>query len=231
MDIMKSSTTSLYESLLDDEEDLINNNSIEEHLLKKWFEENVQPDTGMFGKDLVINIDNRDVTVIGNIMMGEKCDFRAPILKKFNFKKLEGSLHLFSIPKKKIFWLPQEVTGEVYINACGFEELPKLIDVNHVEISYCHKLKTLKGLPDKIDTLHISCCNKFESLEGCPKEINKSLTISYCDKLMSVDSFPKKVSYFSVHNWHDNILRKLEKSFRDQGYFNRVTRKYNFTNC
>lgn len=220
----------LYESLLDNEEDLISKESLEEYLIKKWFEENVQPATGIFGKDLIINVDNRNVTVIGSIMMGEKCDFRAPILKKFNFKKLEGCLHLIHIPKKKTFWLPQEVTEEVYIQGCNFEELPKLIDVNYVEISYCHKLKTLKGLPAKIDTVHISCCNKLESLEGCPEEINKSLTIGYCDKFTSLEDFPKKVDYFSVHNWHDNILRQLEKDFHNHEYFDRV-RKYKFTNC
>ena len=221
---------SLYESLLDDEEDLVDKDTAEEYLLKKWFDENVQPATGVFGKDLIIDIDKRDVTVTGSIMMGEKCNFRAPILKKFNFKKLEGCLHLIHIPKKKTFWLPQEVTEEVYIQGCGFEELPKLNNVKHVDISYCSKLKSLKGLPDKIDTLQIKACTKLESLKGCPSEINKSLTIDYCDKFTSLEDFPKKVGYFSVHNWYDDVLRQLEKEFRTYEYFDRV-RKYKFTNC
>jgi hypothetical protein len=221
----------LYESLLDDEEELLNDDSF---LIKKWFEENVeaQPDpTSSQKRSYEIKVQGKDVTVVGSLRInGSKCNFRSKVLKIFRFKKLIGDLCIYNLPQKKNYWLPEEIVGDIWIMSGSLTELPKIPErVSGVYLSNLFKLKNLNGCPEKCESLELSLCNKLTSLEGAPKHISKSLTIDYCNQLTSLNGFPEKVEYFFVHNHYQNILGNIKLEFFDK-YRDNVNNRWVFGN-
>lgn len=206
---------SLYESLLDNEDEIIEDDSF---LIKKWFEENVETlynPTRPQNSSYKIKIDGKDVTVIGTIRInGAKCNFRSKVLKLFRFKKLIGDLEIYNLTQKKNYWLPEEITGDVWIMNGSCTELPKLPkNASGIYLNNLYKLKTLNGCPDKCKSLEISLCQKLTSLEGAPEVISKIFTVDYCDSMTTLYGFPKKVNRFHFRNHHPQILGKIKTEF------------------
>ena len=132
--------------------------------------------------------------------------------------------------KRKNYWLPEEIVGDMWIMSGSLTELPKIPErVSGIYLSNLFKLKNLNGCPEKCESLELSLCNKLTSLEGAPKYISKSLTIDYCDQLTSLNGFPKKVEYFFVHNHYQNILSNIKLEFFDK-YRDNVNNRWIFDN-
>lgn len=205
---------SLYESLLDDENDLINNKSIEEHLIKKWFEEN----SNFLVQNCQLKVNGNDVEVIGNLTFNNKTNFRSPILKKFHFKKITGKFTITGMNKKKNYWLPEEISGDFIMLLCNMESLndipfPKKI-TEDIQIIACHKLKNLNGLPDKVKNLLLKELDIL-NLDGCSKEITEDLIITGCN-ILSFKGFPNKVKNLKMKLYtsrkHINKFKQLIKN-------------------
>lgn len=131
MDIMKSSMTSLYESILDIENDISDS---AETMINAWFEEN-------FDGDYVLQIKGKDVRVFG--WLEAKHTFKK-FTNAFNFRYIDGNMWLDNSEIESLENGPEEIGGALYCNNCekliSLKGCPKIIN-NDFSIRKCKKLK------------------------------------------------------------------------------------------
>ena len=200
---------SLHESLLDDEDDVIDNVNTKP-LVEKWCKENnianyrlQEDENGLF----VINVK-------GSIMLYGYKEEELPSYIQFgrvtgkfsvyksNFTTLKGfpkSVGIIFLVEcnmlRSLEYFPKEVTGKILLSNLNIESLEGLPKkAKDLSIQECHKLQNLKGCPLTIGgSFNCSDCGGLKSLKGCPMTIMGSFDCSNCKNLKSLKYGPKEV--------------------------------------
>lgn len=125
---------------------------------------------------------------------------------KFIFDKCSS----FSIQSahrlKNLIGSPKEVKFSYHVSNCnGLESLEGITEKTGfgygIHITDCYKLKTLEGLPKKVHYLNIAHCHGLTDLTGAPEEIELDFKIWGCYDLDSLKGAPKKVGGEFVCSW------------------------------
>lgn len=201
------------ESLLDDEEDLIdrvNTKFLVEEWLKKYnvknyrlqersdgfFEINVKGSVRIWGlmEDFPEYIKFGRVT--GNFSISDS--------SLTSFEGFPRSVGILKISNCKLpdtlEGISKEITGELQLGTLDIKSLKGLPDkIKKVTIGYCSKLISLEGLPKTITSLELYSCFSLISLEGCPSNIN-DLTINNCPYIISLEGIAKRVNKLELWN-------------------------------
>lgn len=155
---MISLTNKLNESLLDDEEDLINNN---DGLIEQFLKDN-------YDIDGTYTIKNGIVNVNGDVILNKDSKVSRLTNGLFSFGKVSGTFFCSLTQITSLEGSPREV-GNSFICA------------------YCNNLKNLKGSPREVGGSFIcKFCSNLTSLTGLPKSIKKDFACECCPKLNSV---------------------------------------------
>ena len=178
----------LYESLLDDEETLINDNSIMKKYVEEWARKNIVRDAySDYTIDSKFRINSKkNITLKSDV---EELPFPFGHVKgNFTSEPLssKGLLSLKNMPKK--------VGGDVTIYNGRFsslEGLPEEIG-GILHLVKCHYIENLKGCSQKVSHISINFCDKLKSLEGAPEEV-VSFYCAYNNNLIDLQGSPKKV--------------------------------------
>ena len=159
---MKNLKEYILESLLDDEEDLIDN---DDAIIKDFLKKNYNI-TGSY------TIKNKVVDAKGDVIVKNN-KITSLTNELFEFGKVDGAFKCFHCRSlKTLKGAPKEVSGGFYCGDCP--------------------LTSLEGAPKKIDGgLYCYECPLLISLKGAPKEVGGGLYCSYCKSLTSLEGAPK----------------------------------------
>ena len=175
----------LYESLLDDEDDLVND---EIALIEQFLKDN-------YNIKGTYTIDNRTVNINGDIFV-ENNNLKQLTNGLFKFGKVSG---IFSCQmNEKLTSLeggPSEVGGSFICGYCrkltslegGPEKVGKVFSCAGCDII------NLNGSPKIVKDFNCSNCNKLTSLEGGPSEVGGSFICNDCKNLKTLKGLPKIV--------------------------------------
>ena len=193
---MKNLQEYIEESLLDDEDDLLN--SIDDSIvdsIKQYLENNYVgsekckisgPDKdGKYVVDCESNliVRNHSISQLTNGM--------------FKFRRVKGKFACDDSIITSLEGAPEIVDYTFSCSYCGsltsLEGAPEKVG-GDFDCSYCFKLKTLKGAPKEVGG-YFNCryCDKLTSLEGAPKEVGGGFVCADCKSLTSLKGAPKKV--------------------------------------
>ena len=149
---------SLQESLLDDEEDLIDNTEVkEEDLVKKYIENHYL----IYGSDKIwVKPSRKQVEVKSIIPNPDVETLELPFGYEWDLSYL----------------------GTVQIYACNnlknLKGCPKY--VTNVHISNCNNLTSLEGAPKEVEEeFEVSHCDKLKNLKGGPEYVGKRYDVQY----------------------------------------------------
>ena len=188
---MKLLKDKLYESLLDDEEDLINDNSalIDEYLKKYYSLKGTYIiKNGVVDVNGSINVTDKSITQFTNGL--------------FEFGEINGSFNAYSVRKlTTLKGAPKKIRFDF---VCTDAEL--LTDLTgcppHVGqdlvISGCDGLKNLKGAPEYIGgSIYANACSSLTTLTDLPKYKNPliSVFLEDCSSLKSLKGLPAANEY------------------------------------
>ena len=202
------------ESLLDDEEDLINNSSIE--IIEKFIKDNYKVSGKLDIKEsnniYIVNcngdvrIKNDKITQLTNgfFEWGEvkgyfSCSYCKSLTSLQGAPKKVGED--FDCRKctslKSLQGAPEKVGRSFYCSICTLLKdltgAPEKVGRNF-DCSYCESLTSLEGAPEKVGgSFDCDNCKSLTSLEGAPKEIGWSFYCFGCELLTSLEGAPKKV--------------------------------------
>lgn len=161
---MKTLIYKLNESLLDDEEELVNDDNTV--LIEQFLKDNYEI-SGSY------TIKNGVVDVIGKIKLSNK-----------SLKHLTNNLFKFGTVKGKFICASSDITS--------LEGAPD--QVEYFSCRRCNNLLSLKYSPKYVsDTFACSNCPKLKNLEGAPIEVNNFYCYD-CASLSSLKGLPKKIS-------------------------------------
>ena len=90
-------------------------------------------------------------------------------------------------------------SGHVIIKNCHkLKDLTGASDLNSISINGCD-IKSLKGCPSGVKSLHIENENDLISFEGCADSVD-TVFISNCSNLKSLEGIPDKLEFLSIKN-------------------------------
>lgn len=221
---MRTLNERLIESLLDDETELVNDNTT---LIEQFLNDNYIIKGTYTIKNGVVDVDG-DV----RISRGVQSDITELTNRIFEFGTINGDFIINDcINLKTLKGGPKKVKYDFLCNYCekleNFEYAPKYVG-KKFEADYCGNLKSLKGLPKKVESISlIACklitnledicdaneyildgCPNLKSLEGLPTSHEYSLTVANCKKLKSLKGCGKKIGYL-------DIIKSSLDSFKD----------------
>lgn len=204
---MYTLTDKLYESLLDDEDDLISSdNSLIEQFLKDNY--NIDgsytikngivdaPDSAIKLKNLKLKHLTNDLFKFGSVR--EFICSRSAII---TLKGAPKTVDYFSCRLcgnlKSLEGAPEKVSGVFNCRLCErlktLEGAPEFID-GDFNCSNCPSLISLKGAPKKIKgRFDCSECEELISLEGGPESVGGDYNCCYCQNLQSIKGVAKKI--------------------------------------
>lgn len=168
---MKTLNQYIKESLLDDEDSLINDNSV---LIKNFLEDNYKIQGSYIIKNNVVNI-------YGNIFVyNDGLDYLTNNL--FTFGIINGAFDCSGSDILSLHGGPTYV--KKMFNCC-----------------YCDNLINLDGSPKEVGAMTCSNCRSLKSLCGAPEKINGNFSCTKCHNLSSLDGMPKYIDgSFSFEN-------------------------------
>lgn len=188
----------LYESLLDDFEDLsapLSPKAIKEEI-KQFLKANyIHP-----SKFRISRKPNEDGYY--EVEHPGQITFRSPAESLTNGKFVFVNCHSFSIQSshrlKNLIGSPKETKHGYHIFNCNnLESLEGITEKTGfgygLYISDCMNLKTLTGLPEKAHHVNISYCQSLIDLTGAPNEVELDFKLYQCRNLDSLKGAPKKV--------------------------------------
>ena len=166
---------SLYESLLDDEDVLVDKVDVKS-LIEEWLKENDI-------KNYKINKDNT-INVNGSVYLKRYPESELP--SYIQFRNIKGSFSIYSNKLNTLKGCPEKVGISFDCAGCDslqtLEGAPKIVG-GHFHCSYCKSLKTLEGAPEKVGGLfECNSCPSLKSLEGAPKEVGWYFNCRNCGK-------------------------------------------------
>lgn len=210
---MKKLNEHLIESLLDDEEELVNDDNI---LIDQFLKDNYEIDGAYTIKNGIVDVNGnvrlsikvqRNITdltnelfkfgiVTGNfVIMGCKklkslkgCPYKVNSFHCYNCSELENFI---GAPSK----IDDFMGASGCTNVISLIGLPKT--VKKIDLSGCKKLKNLEYISDS-DIYVLNECIKLESLKGLPSNHKFSLYISNCKKLRSLEGCYKHMHYLNI---------------------------------
>ena len=188
----------LYESLLDDFEDL--SAPLSPKVLKAEIKQFLKANYKNPSKFHISRKPNDDGYYVVECLDGITFQGQAESLTngKFIFDKCSS----FSIQSahrlKNLIGSPKEVKYGYYVfNCMGLESLDGITEKtgfgSGIHITECSNLKTLKGLPKKVHHLHIAYCYELTDLTGASEEVEADFKLWGCKNLDSLKGAPKKV--------------------------------------
>lgn len=212
---MRTLNERLTESLLDDEGELVNDNTT---LIEQFLNDNYIIKGTYTIKNGIVDVDGdvriswgvqNDITSLTNDIFEFGTingDFN--INDCINLKTLKGGPKivkgdfLCSYCKKleSFEYAPHEIEGAFITMDCGvttLKGLPKR--VKNIDLSYCDNLIDLDYIPDA-DEYILSDCVKLKSLKGLPQDHEYSLDVSGCKKLKTLEGCGKKMGYLSIEH-------------------------------
>ena len=160
---MKNLKEYILESLLDDEEDLIDNNDA---LIRDFLEKNYT----IYGSYI---IKNNVVDAKGDVMV--KNDKISSLTNGlFEFGKVDGNFNCACCN-----------------SLTSLEGAPKYVGKDFY-CFFCNSLTSLEGAPKYVGKdFNCACCNSLTSLEGAPKYVGKDFYCFFCNSLTSLEGAPK----------------------------------------
>lgn len=210
---MKKLNEYLYESLLDDEEELIKDDTI---LIEQFLNDNYIINGTYRIKNKIVDVNGiiriswdvqSDITNLTNEMFefgtinGDFIINDCIKLKtlKGGPKKVNGDFSCSFCENLKSFeYAPYEIDGCFLADACNITTLKGLPKhLNLIRLSRCNKLIDLKYIPDANEYIFDDCKN-LKSLIGLPQDHEYSLNISGCKKLNSLEGCYKKMGYLDI---------------------------------
>ena len=197
-DILKSSVTPLYESLLDDFDDL--STALSPKVIKDEIKQFLKANYKTPSKFHISHKPNNDGYY--EVSCSDRIIFNGQSESLTNGKFIFVNCLSFSIQSshklKNLIGSPEEVKYGYYIFNCMYigslEGITEKIGFGYgIHITECHNLKTLKGLPKKVNSLHIAYCSDLTDLTGAPEEVEMDFKIWGCRNLDSLKGAPKKI--------------------------------------
>lgn len=212
---MKKLNEHLYESLLDDEDELVNDDGV--ILIEQFLKDN-------YIINGTYNVENGVVNINGSIKIS--WDVQSDITELtnglFEFGTINGDFIINDCSNlKSLKGGPREVKRDFLCCYCknleSFEYSPKNVD-GCFEANYCVNITSLKGLPKRVKSLSLSRCDgltdleyisdadeyildnckNLKSLKGLPSNHEYSLNISNCKKIKSLKGCNKKIGYLDI---------------------------------
>ena len=179
------------ESILDDEEDLINNSHIE--IIEKFIKDNYK----VAGKLNIKEVDNKYIVDYrGNV---EVSNIKIEQLTNgfFEWGKVGGFSCSFCESLKSLQGAPKEVGRDFSCSSCksltSLQGAPERVG-GSFSCSYCESLTSLEGAPEKVDG-YFNCgsCTLLTSLQGAPEKVGGCFYCFECKSLTSLEDAPEKV--------------------------------------
>lgn len=164
----------LYESLLDNEDEIFDQTSKNiKNEIKRFLNNTYQ---AKFNISKEPNKDNKYVVNCNYSVIVKNRECLSLTNKYFIFGDIKGNFDCSCCP-----------------NLTSLEGMPKEIKGNFKCFS-CHSLTSLKGAPKKVGgDFDCSFCSNLISLEGAPIEVGGTFKCSYCSNLKSLKGAPKEV--------------------------------------
>lgn len=201
---MKTLNERLIESLLDDETELVNDNTT---LIEQFLNDNYIIKGTYTIKNGVVDVDG-DVKISWDV----QSDITELTNRIFEFGTINGDFIINDcVNLKSLKGLPKKVES-ISLVTCGLiTNLEYICDANEYILDGCPNLKSLEGLPTSHEySLSLANCKKLKSLKGCGKKIgyldiikcslnsfkygpeilSGNLYMDYA-KIKSLDGFPK----------------------------------------
>lgn len=206
---------SLHESLLDDEDDVIDKVNTKP-LVEKWCKENnitnyrlQEDENGLF----IINVKGsimfygyKEEELPSYIQFGRVTGKLSAYKSNFTtlrgFPKSVGIIFLVECNElKSLEYFPKEVTGKIHLSNLNIESLEGLPKkTKDLSIQECHKLQNLKGCPSYIpDAVYIHSCSELKSLQGLP-DSTIILGLSNLPNITSLNGISKRVTKLKINN-------------------------------
>lgn len=205
----KKKKRTLVESLLDDEEDLVNN---EDTIIEQFLKDNYNIRGTYTIKNGVVDVDgdvilkntNLEFLTNGLFEFGEVTGlFNAGGVTSTKIKSLKGAPKIagrFSVLRSKITSLkggPEIVNNDynIYYNdkLLSLKGAPKIVKGDYI-CYHCDSLKSLKGAPKTIGgTFDCSECYELISLEGGPEIVGGDYNCYHCVNLLSLKGVAKVI--------------------------------------
>lgn len=228
---------SLHESLLDDEDDIIDKVNTKP-LVEKWCKENniinyrlQEDENGLF----IINVKGSIVfhmydeeelppyIQFGRVT-GKFSVYESNFTSLRGFPKSVGIIFLVGCDKlKSLEYFPKEVTGKILLSNLNIESLEGLPKkAKDLSIQECHKLQNLKGCPSHIqDAIYIYSCLELKSLQGLP-DSTIILGLNNLPNVTSLNGISKRVTKLKINNLgKDFTTEEIKKycSYKFKGPF------------
>lgn len=218
----------LYESLLDDFEDLsapLSPKAIKEEIRQFLKANYLRP--SKFHISRKPNDDGYyEVECPGHIT------FRGCVESLTNGKFVFVNCQSFSIQSahglKNLVGSPKETKHGYHVFNCNnLESLEGITEKTGfgygLNISDCMNLKTLTGLPEKAHHVYISYCQSLTDLTGAPKEVEMDFRLYKCRNLDSLKGAPKKVGgVFCCEQLKRHFTEEEMKKVTDAGQYETI---------
>lgn len=211
---MRTLNERLIESLLDDEDELINDNTV---LIEQFLNDNYIIKGTYTIKNGIVDVDG-DVRISWDVQN----DITSLTNNIFEFGNINGDFIVVECDKlESLKGGPKKVKYDFICSYCknlkNLEYAPEQVGKNF-EANYCVSLKSLKGLPKRVESLSLSrcdgltdleyisdaneyildSCKNLKSLNGLPTSHEYSLNLSHCTKLKTLAGCGKKIGYLDI---------------------------------
>lgn len=204
---MDTLTDKLYESLLDDEDELVKDNT---PLIEQFLKDNYNIDGSYTIKNGIVDAPN-SIIKLKNL----KLKYLTNDLFKF------GSVREFICSRSAIMTLKGAPKTAEYFSCrlCGnlksLEGAPEKVS-GIFNCRLCERLKTLEGAPEYIDgAFNCSGCSSLISLKGAPKKVAVTFACMDCNSLKNLEYLPKIEGSLYCDKRHlttdKNIIKKRVK--------------------
>ena len=189
---------SLYESLLDDEEEIVDKLDVKP-VIKAWMSK--------YARNVSYNInDDNTIDVNGHLSLYTK-----EIPGYIQFNNIKGNFHLVGFNGEKLNGMPKKVKGGLFITGCinlkDLEGAPEEVK-GYIDISDCLNIESLKGLE------HITCEEiklsdiYITNLEYMPT-VKHKVELTGLRLLNSLKGMPKKVGTLDIMNCNMKNLKGI----------------------
>ena len=186
---MKNLNQYIKESILDNEEDLINDN---EAYIRSFINDNY----GVSGtlevikgpKDNYIVNCHSNVVVTNDQLTELTNGFEWGYVYRFDCSYCESLKSLKGAPKEAVTFICHGCKSLKTL-----EGAPKKVTNNFI-CNFCESLKSLKGAPDKVGgAFRCVGCKSLKTLEGAPKKVGGDFSCGSCKSLKSLKGAPKEI--------------------------------------
>ena len=188
---------SLYESILDVEDNIDNMDESIKDQIKQFLNNNFK-NASRFKISEKPNKDGKfEVSVNGNVEVKNK-NIISLTNGIFIWTNIKGNFICeYCTSLTSLEGAPKEVGGDFDCEYCtsliSLKGAPKKVGGDFSCFS-CHSLTSLEGAPEVVGGFDCAYCKLLTSLEGAPKKVSGGFYCNNCNSLISLKGAPKKVS-------------------------------------